>query len=238
MYSILQPNIVHRFYQLWTAICIVHPTTSSPQNLGFGLLNCVVQFLSLIGPGEFDGLLPTSSGSNEHERQLQTDLQNATLVADSTLRPALDESSLVKRLTNDAWFHTLILSAEEAHEIGSTESNERLIALFTSPHENQMFLENSPGCTTYVWRCGLVQLLPHILMSQTGGLSASFQHNAIKFFPHIDPSHESSSVIVDLKNGTVAVEWTGSPSLQLKLKSLKCYQLPGTAVKVRTSSKG
>jgi hypothetical protein len=234
----LQPNIVLRFYQLWTAICVVHPTTSSSQNLASGLLNCVVQFLSLIGPVEFDSPLPTGSGFNEDERQLQLDLQNTTLVADSTSTPALDESRLVERLTNDDWFHILILSTEEAHETASTESTERLITLFTSPRDNQMFFENSPGCTTYVWRYGLVQLLPHILTSQTGGLSASFQHEAIKFSPHNDPSHESSSVTVDLKNGTVIVEWTGSPLLWLKLKCLKCYQLPGTAVKTCTSSKG
>ena len=71
---------------------------------------------------------------------------------------------------------------------------------------------------------------PHLEV-RDWGLSASFHHDAIKFSPH-DPNYESNSVIVDLKNGTVAVEWTGIPSLQLKLKSLKCYQLPGTAVKV------
>jgi hypothetical protein len=158
-------------------------------------------------------------------------------VADSISTPALDESRLVERFTNDGWFHILILSTEEAHETASKECTERLFTLFTSPHDNQMFFENSPGCTTYVWRYGLIQLLPHILKSQTGGLSASFQHDAMKFSPHSDPSHESSSVTVDLRNGTVIVEWTNSPLLRLKLKSLKCYQLPGTAVKVRRSSK-
>jgi hypothetical protein len=47
-----------------------------------------------------------------------------------------------------------------------------------------------------------------------GGLSASFQHYAIKHFPHSDSSHESSIVTVDLKNGTVVVEWAGSPLLR------------------------
>ncbi|KAE9377605.1 hypothetical protein N431DRAFT_434782 [Stipitochalara longipes BDJ] len=231
------PNIVLRFYQVWTAMCVVHPTTLSSQNPESGLLNCVFQFLSLIGPVAFDSSLPAGSGFNEDERQLQLDLQNATLVVDSISTPALDESRLVERLTNNDWFHILILSTEEAHETSSMESTERLITLFTSPHHNQMVLENSPGFTTCVWRYGIIQLLPNILMSQTGGLSASFQHDAIKFFPHNNPSHESSSVTVDLKNDTVIVEWTGSSLVRLKLKGLKCYQLPGTAVKVRASSK-
>lgn len=227
----MQPNIVLRFYQLWTAICVVHPTTSSSQKLSSGLLNCVVQFLSLIGPVEFDSPLPTGFGFNEDKRQLLLDLQNAILVADSISTPALDETRLVERLTNNDWFHILILSTEEVHETASTESTERLITLFTSPRDNQMLIENAPGCPTYVWRYGLVQLLPYILTSQTGGLSVSFQHDSMKFSPHNDPSHESNSVTVDLKNSTVIVEWTGSPLLRLKLKSLKCYQLPGTAVK-------
>ena len=217
---------------------VVHTTTSSSQNLGSGILNCVVQFLSLIGPVEFDSPLPTDSGFNEDERQVQLDLQNAALVADSLSDPALDGSRLVERLTNDNRFHILILSTEEAHGTASMESTERLFTLFTSPPDKQMFFENSPRYTTYVWRYGLVQLLPHILTSQTGGLSASFQHGAIKFSPHNDPSYESRSVIVDLRNGTVIVEWTGSPLLRLKLKCLKYYQLPGTAVKVCTYSKG
>lgn len=198
----------------------------------------MVQFLSLIGPVEFDSPLPTGPRFNEDEHQLQLDLQNATLVADSMLTPALDGSRLVERLTNDDWFHILILSTEEAHGTASTESTERLFTLFTSPPDKQMFFEDFLRGTTYVWRYGLIQLLPHILTSQTGGLSASFQHDAIKFSPHNDPSHKSSSVIVDLSNGTVIVEWTGSPLLRLKLKCLKCYQLPGTAFKVSKSSKG
>jgi hypothetical protein len=177
--------------------------------------------------------MPPGSGFDEDERQLQLDLQNATLVADSTSTPALDEPQLVERLTNDKWYHILILSTEEAHETASTESTERLIALFTSPQEHRIFLE-SPGCTEYVWRYGLIQLLPHISTSQTGGLNASFQHDAIKFSPHNDQIHESISVTVNLGNGTVVVEGTGSPLLRLKLKSLKCYQMPGTAVKSYT----
>jgi len=174
--------------------------------------------------------MPVGAGFNLFERQLQLDLQNATLVADSTSIPALDESNLLERLTNDKWFHILILSAEEPNETASTESTERLITLFTSPHDKEMVFQNSPGGDTYVWRYGLVQLLPHILTSQTGGLGASLQHDAIKF-SHSDPKHESSSVTVDIRNGTVMVEWTGTPSLRLKLKSLKCYHLAGTAVK-------
>lgn len=224
----LQPNIVLRFYELWTAIC-VDPPNSSPQNLDSGLSNCVVHSLSLIGPVEFDSLVPGGSPFNEDERQLQLDLQNATLVADSTSTPALDESRLIERLTNTDWFHILILSTEETPETGSTESTERLITLFTSSPGKEIWFEDSPGGTMYTWRCGFVQLLPHISTSQTGGLSASFQHDAIKLFPHSDPSHESSMVTVDLKNGTVVVEWTGSPLLWLKLKSLKCFKMPGTA---------
>ena len=71
-----------------------------------------------------------------------------------------------------------------------------------------------------------------------GGLSANFQRDAIKLFPHSDSSHESSIVTVDLKNGTVVVEWAGSPLLRLKLKSLKCLQMPGTATTLTKSSKG
>lgn len=180
--------------------------------------------------------MPGGSPFNEDERQLQLDLQNATLVADSILTPALDESRLVERLTNVNWFHILILSTEEAHETASTESTERLITLFTSPHDKQIWFENTPGFTMYAWRYGLVQLLPYILTSQTGGLSASFQHDTIKLSPYSDPSHESSSVTVDLRNGTVIVEWADSPLLLLKLKSLKCYQMPGTARKFTKSS--
>jgi len=144
----LQPNIVLRFYELWTAICVVHPPNSSPQNLDSGLSNCVVQSLSLIGPVEFDSLVPGGSPFNEDERQLQLDLQNATLVADSTSTPALDASRLVERLTNIDWFHILILSTEETPETGSTESTERLITLFTSPPGKEMWFEDSPGGTT------------------------------------------------------------------------------------------
>jgi hypothetical protein len=175
--------------------------------------------------------MPVGAGFNLFERQLQLDLQNATLVADSISTPVLDESKLVERLANDKWFHILILSAEEANGTASTESTERLITLFTSPHDKEMVFQNSPGGDTYVWRHGLVQLLPHILTSQTGGLGASLQHDAIKFSPHSDPKNESSSFTVDLRNDTVMVEWTGIPSLRLKLKSLKCYHLTGTAVK-------
>lgn len=230
----MQPNIVFRFYQLWTAICGVHPSISSSQNLSSGLSNCVVQFLSLLGAVDFDSLLPPGSGLDERELQLQLDLQNATLVADSVSTSVLDECKLVERLTNDKWYHILILSTEEAHEPASTDSTERLLALFTSPHENQILWQNSPGCTSYAWRYGLVQLLPHILTSQTGGLSASFQHEAIKFSPHNESSQNSSNITVDLKNGTVIVEGIGSPLLRLKLKSLKCYQMPGTAIKIHT----
>jgi hypothetical protein len=216
---------------------VVHPPSSPPQNLDSGLPNCVVQSLSLIGPVEFDSLLPGGSPFNEDERQLQLDLQNATLVTDSTSTPALDESMLIERLTNIDWFHILILSTEETPETGSTESTERLITLFTSPPGKQMWFEESLGCTRYTWRYGFVQLLPHISTSQTGGLSASFQHDAIKLLPHSDSSHESSIVTVDLRNGTVIVEWTGSPLLRLKLKSLKCFQMPGTAATFTKSSK-
>lgn len=230
----MQPSMVLRFYQLWTAICAVHPKASSSPNLSSGLSNCIVQFLSLFGPVEYDSLLPPGSGFDEHERQLQLDLQNATLVADSTSTPALNESQLVERLTNDKWYHVIILSTEELQETSSTDSTEQLIALFTSPHENQILWQNSPGCTSYSWRYGLVQLLPHILTSQTGDLSASFQHDAIRFSPHNDSSEDSSNVTIDLKRGTVGVERTGSPLLQFKLRSLKCYQMPGTAVRIHT----
>jgi hypothetical protein len=190
--------------------------------------------LSIFGVVNFDSLLPPGSGFDEQERQLQLDLQNPILVADSTSTPSLDESQLVERLTNNKWYHILILFMEEAHETSSTESTERLLALFTSSHENQILWQNSPGCTSYAWRYGLVQLLPHIFMSQTGGLSASFHHDAIKFSPHNDSSRDSCNVTVDLKKGIVEVEGTGSPLLRLKLKSLKCYQMPGVAVKTHS----
>ena len=83
---------------------------------------------------------------------MQLDLQNAALVADSLSTPALDGSRLVERLTNDNRFHILILSTEEAHGTASMESTERLFTLFTSPPDKQMFFENSPRYTTYVWR--------------------------------------------------------------------------------------
>lgn len=210
----------------------------SSQDLGSGLLNCVVWFLSLIGAVEVDSLLPAGSRYSEDGHQLQLDLQNATVVVDSIPTPVLDESRLVERLASDRWFHILILSTEEAHEPSSTESTERLIALFMSPHDKEMFFENSPTFNTSVWRYGLVQLLLHILTSQTGGLSASFQYDAIQFSPHNDSSLESSSVTVDFKNGNVIVEWRSSPLLRLKLKSLKCYQLPGKTATIRRSSKG
>ena len=197
----------------------------------------MVQFLSLISPAKFDSWPPGSAiNEDDHQLRLQLrlDLQNATLVADSTSTPTLDEPKLVERLTNDKWFHILVVSTGDAHETAGTENSERLLTLFTSPAENQIFVENSPSSSTYVWRYGLVQLLPQILLSPTGGWSASLQHDAIKLSPHSDPSHASSSVTVDLGNGTVVVDWTGSPPVRLRLTSLKCYQLPGIAVSVRT----
>lgn len=174
--------------------------------------------------------MPTNAKLNEEDRQLQLDLQNAILVADSISTPALDEVKLVERLTNDQWFHFLVISTEEMPETASSESTERIITLFTSSLDYDIFYESPPVGIKYGWKYGLVQLLPYIFMSETGGLSVSFQHGVIKFSPHNDPSHESS-ITVDLKNNTVLVEWTGMPLLRLKLKSLKCYQLPGTAVK-------
>ena len=232
----LQPNIVLRFYELWTSICVIDPPNSSPQNLDSGISNSVVQSLSLICPVVFDNMMPGGSPFNEDERQLQLDLQNATLVTDSTSTPALDESSFVESLKKFNLFHILVLSTQERPEAGSTEGTERLITLFTSPPGTEIWYEDSSGGTTYAWRYGFAQLLPDISMSQTGGLSASFEHDTIKLFPHSDPSHESSMVTIDLKNGTVVIEWTGSPLLRLKLNSLKCFRMPGNASTFTKSS--
>ena len=189
-------------------------------------------------PAEFPSLLSASFGFNENERQLQLDLQNANLVADLCSTPPLDASLLIKRLSNNDWFHILILSTREADGTADTECAERLIVLFTSPHDKQMPFDSSPGLTTYVWRYGLIQLLPDIIASRTGGLGASFERGTIKFSPHSAPSHESTIVTVDLKTGTVTIECTGSALLQLKLQSLKCYHLSGVAVTVRVHLSG
>lgn len=193
------------------------------------------QFLSLVDPVVFDH--SPAVRWNEDQRQLQLDLQNASLVADSTSEATLDESWLVEKLSNDQHFHILLISAEEAHDnAADTESNERLIALFTSPSESQISFWDCPGCPSYVWRYGCVQLLPRILTSQTGGLSASFQHDVMEFSPHDHPNHQSNTVRVDLKNGIVVVGWEDSAVQHLKFKNLKCYRMPGAAATVHKSS--
>ena len=194
----------------------------------------MAQLLSVISPAEFDRSVPV--GWNEDNRQLQLDLQNATLVADSTSGVALDESWLVAELSNDQRFHVLLISAEELHDTSADKENyERLIALFTSPQDNQIPFWNCPGCPSYVWRYGFIQLLPHILTSQSGGLSATIEDDAIRFSPHQQLNDQSNSVLVDLRNGTVVVECVDSPVLRLNLKSLKCYKMPGTAVTIHKS---
>lgn len=204
------------------------------QNLGSGLWNCVAQFLSLIKPADFD--CPVPVGWHEDERQLQLDFQNATLEVDSTSPAALDASSLVEKLANDQRFHILLIAAEEIHDNAvGTENPERFLALFTSPHDNQIPFWDCPGCPSYVWRYGFVQLLPHVITSPTGGLNASFQHGVLRFSPHHDP-YQSNSVAVDLESGVVAIDWVDSPALRLRLKSLKCYRMPGSAAKIQKSS--
>jgi hypothetical protein len=54
---------------------------------------------------KYDSLLPSSSGFDEDEREVLLDLQNATLVADSISIPAIDESRLVEKLTNDKCYY-------------------------------------------------------------------------------------------------------------------------------------
>ena len=173
---------------------------------------------------------------HEDERQLQLDFQNATLEADSTSLAALDASSLVENLSDDQRFHVLLISAEEVHDSAAgTENTERLLALFTSPRDNQIPFWDCPGCPSYVWRYGFVQLLPHMITSPTGGLNASFQDGILRFSPHHE-SYETNSVTVDLKSGVVAINWVDSPTLRLRLKSLKCYRMPGSAAKIEKSS--
>ncbi|KAH8900560.1 hypothetical protein GQ53DRAFT_835549 [Thozetella sp. PMI_491] len=228
------PNIVLRYYQLWTVICVPPDSAPQSQNLGSTMWNCVAQFLSLICPVDFDR--PAPLGWHEDERQLQLDIQNATLVADSTSQAALDAESLVDDLSNDQQFHVLLITAEEVHNnAADAKSTEQLLALFTSPFDNQIPFWDCPGCPSYVWRYGLVQFLPHVITSPTGGLSANFQDGILRFSPH-DDSYRSSSITVDLKSGIITIDWVDSLVLRLSLRSMKCYRMPGSAVKIHKSS--
>lgn len=212
------------------------PRTSAPhlQNLGSRLPNCVAQFLSLISPAVFDR--PVSVGWREDERQLQLDLQNAILEADPTSPAALDASSLVEKLSDDQAFHILLIAAEEVrHDATDTKSTERLLALFTSPRDNQILFWDCPGCPSYVWRYGFVQLLPHIMTSPTGGLNASLEHDLLRSSPRHD-QYQSDNVTVDLKSKAVDIDSGDSPWLRLSVKSVKCYRMPGSAAKIRKSS--
>ncbi|KAH9218609.1 hypothetical protein DL95DRAFT_385278, partial [Leptodontidium sp. 2 PMI_412] len=47
------PNILLRFYELWTSICLSTPLESPTSNFGHLIPNSIVQALSLIGPVDF-----------------------------------------------------------------------------------------------------------------------------------------------------------------------------------------
>jgi len=196
---------------------------------------------------DLDSLVPGGSPFNEDERQLQLDMQNAIQVADTASTPALDVGKLVERITKADLFHILVVSTtgetqeQGSASPGSTDTSERLFTLFTSTSGKEIMFEGTPGCTNYVWRYGSVQLLPQISTSRTGGLTASFlDDTTFKLFPHNQSDsgsrHDSISFTVDLKNGIVVVEETGRPLLRLKLDSLKCFQMPGTAATFTKSS--
>ncbi|KAL5325920.1 hypothetical protein ACEPPN_007055 [Leptodophora sp. 'Broadleaf-Isolate-01'] len=241
------PNILLRFYELWTSICLSTPLESPTSNFGHLIPNSIVQALSLIGPMDFDSLVPGGSPFSEDERQLQLDMQNAIQVADTASTPAPDVVKLVERLTRADLFHILVVSTiGETLEQGSanprgTDTFERLFTLFTSTSGKEIMFEGTPGCTNYTWRYGSVQLLPQISMSSTGGLTAAvLGETTFKLFPHGErdsgSSHDSRSFTVDLKNGILVVEETSSSLLRLKLDSLKCFQMPGTAATFTKSS--
>ncbi|KAG4444295.1 hypothetical protein IFR05_000270 [Cadophora sp. M221] len=241
------PNILLRFYELWTSICLSDPLESPTPDLFHRLPNSIAQTLSLIGPVDFDSLVPGGSPFNEDERQLQLDMQNAIQVFDTTFTPGPDVGKLVERLSKADLFHILVISTtRESIDKGSAspsvaDSSEHLFTLFTSTSGKEIMLEGTPGCTNYSWRYGSVQLLPKISCSGTGGLAASFvDGTTFMLSPHnqrdSESRHDSRSFTVDLKNVTMVVEKTGSPLLQLKLDCLKCFQMPGAAATFTKSS--
>ncbi|KAH7407341.1 hypothetical protein BKA64DRAFT_412779 [Cadophora sp. MPI-SDFR-AT-0126] len=234
------PNILLRFYELWTSICLDNPLESPATEHDHLLPNSIVQSLSLIGPATFDCPPPGGPPSNEDVRQLQLDMQNAMQVFSSTSTLALDLGTLVERLNNAELFHILVAdtTGEQNEEAsagsGSTNTSEGLFTFFTSTAGKEIMCEGTPQCPTYTWRYGFVQLLPQISTSPTGGLTAGFlDDTTLELFPHnqsnLESRQDSTSFMFDLKNGTLVVQETGNSLLRLKLTSLKCFQMPGTA---------
>ncbi|PVH83797.1 hypothetical protein DL98DRAFT_569521 [Cadophora sp. DSE1049] len=216
------PNILLRFYELWTSICLANPLGSPTTELDHLLSNSIVQSLSLIGPVDLDSLVPGGSPFNEDERQLRLDMQNAIQVASSASIPTPDVGKLVERPNKAELFHIIVVSTTgESQEQGiagpgSIDTSERLFTLFTSTAGKEIMFEGTPGCTNYSWRYGSVQLLPQISTSRTGGPTAGFlDDNTFKLFPHNQSDsgsrHQPANFTFDIKNGTVVVDETGGP---------------------------